>query len=40
MPLIAGKVAAKTSIQKAFFLISAGAACLTVLTIVLSKQAI
>ena len=38
MPLIAGKVAAKTSIQKAFFLISVGAACLTVLTIILSKQ--
>jgi fucose permease len=38
MPLIAGKVAAKTSIQKAFFLISAGAACLTALTIILSKQ--
>ena len=40
MPLIAGKVAARTSVQKAFFLISAGAACLTVLTIILSKQAI
>jgi fucose permease len=40
MPLIAGKVAAKASVQKAFFLISVGAACLTVLTIILSKQAI
>jgi fucose permease len=40
MPLIAGKIAARTSVQKAFFLISAGAACLTVLTIILSKQAI
>jgi fucose permease len=40
MPLIAGKIAAKASVQKAFFLISVGAACLTVLTIILSKQAI
>jgi len=38
MPLIAGKVAAKASVQKAFFLISAGAACLTALTFILSKQ--
>ena len=39
-PLIAGKIAAKGSVQKAFFLISVGAACLTVLTIILSKLAI
>jgi len=36
-PLIAGKIAAKTSVRKAFVLISAGAACLTVLTIILSQ---
>ena len=38
MPLIVGKVAAKASVQKAFFLISAGAACLTILTFILSRQ--
>ena len=36
-PLIAGQIAAKTSVRKAFVLISAGAACLTVLTIILSQ---
>jgi fucose permease len=40
MPLIVGKVAAKVSVQKAFFLISAGAACLTILTFILSRQSI
>ena len=40
MPLIVGKVAVKVSVQKAFFLISAGAACLTILTFILSRQSI
>lgn len=38
MPLIVGKVAVKASVQKAFLLISAGAACLTILTFILSRQ--
>ena len=40
MPLIVGKVAVKASVQKAFLLISAGAACLTILTFILSRQSI
>jgi fucose permease len=40
MPLIVGKVAVKESVQKAFLLISAGAACLTILTFILSRQSI